>query len=231
MQKTIESIKSQTFEDFEVLIIDGKSSKETQEFLNTLESPFFYQSEKDSGIYDAMNKGISRSKGKWLYFLGAGDLFYNENILQDIFKDSSFQNINVISGKVIYTGNSKPFVYSKKKKVKNPSWSFSMWIRNGLHHQATFYKRELFDSKKYDLKYTILSDYWFNLLLYTNKEKCKLIDLVIANCNSEGVSKSGSWSLYKEEIDLKVALSSKFFTPLFYIIAWTKFALRKNIND
>ena len=81
LQKTIDSIKVQTFSDFEVWIIDGNSSIPIHSYLDTLESPFFYLSEKDQGIYDAMNKGISMAKGEWLYFLGAGDLLDNENIL------------------------------------------------------------------------------------------------------------------------------------------------------
>jgi putative colanic acid biosynthesis glycosyltransferase len=106
-----------------------------------------------------------------------------------------------------------------------------MWIRNGLHHQGTFYRKVLFTNKKYDLKYKTLSDYWFNLHVYKTKESCNLIDVIISKCNSEGVSKSGDWSLYQEEVYLKTALSSAFFSPFFYIIAFMKFVSRKIIND
>ena len=115
--------------------------------------------------------------------------------------------------------------------IKTPFWSFSMWIRNGLHHQGTFYKKTLFKDKKYPLKYRTLSDYWLNLYLYKNKIPCKIIETIIAKCNSDGVSKTGSWSIYKEEVDLKTSLSSVFFSPFFYIIAYMKFLSRKTIND
>ncbi len=231
MQKTIDSIKKQTFKDVEVWIIDGCSNKESQDFLKGLDAPFFYQSEKDNGIYDAMNKGISLSKGEWLYFLGSGDVLFNENILSAVFEKSNIELSRLIAGKIIYAGVKKPFIYSKNKMIKNPFWSFSMWFRNGLHHQGTFYKKELFLDYNYNLKYKTLSDYWFNLQLYKNKEKCKLIDFTIAKCNSDGVSKSGNWNVYREEISLKKSLSSVFYAPIFYIIAFSKYMSRKIVND
>lgn len=231
MQKTLNSIKNQTYKDFEVWVVDGNSGKATQEFLSNLKAPFFYQSEKDKGIYDAMNKGISLAKGEWFYFLGTDDQFYDKDVLLNIFENKTFENINIIAGKIIYEGDKKPFIYSKNKMVKDISWSSSMWIRNGLHHQGTFYKRTLFANKKYNLKYKTLSDYWFNLYLYKNKEICEIKDEVIAKCNSDGVSKSGKWEIYQEEINLKTDLSSQFFRPLFYIIALLKFLSRKIVND
>jgi glycosyltransferase involved in cell wall biosynthesis len=231
LKKTIDSIKKQAFKDFEVWIIDGDSNKETQDLLKSLEVPFFYQSEKDNGIYDAMNKGIYLSKGEWLYFLGAGDLLHNETVLSTIFEKSIVDTSRIIAGKIIYEGATNPFVYSKKKRIKNPFWSFSMWIRNGLHHQGTFYKRELFSDIKYDLEFKTLSDYWFNLSLYKQKEPCKIIDVLIAKCNSDGISKSGNWIIYKEEANLKKTLTSTLFAPLFYIIAFSKYVSRKIVND
>jgi glycosyltransferase involved in cell wall biosynthesis len=231
LQKSIESIQLQSFKDFEVWVIDGDSSAETQDYLRSLKAPFFYQTAKDTGIYDAMNKGVFLSKGEWLYFLGTGDVFYNKNVLNQVFENSLHENIGLIAGKIIYEGETKPFIYSKEKMVKNVSWSSFMWIRNGLHHQGTFYRNTLFTNSKYCLKYKILSDYWFNLYLYKNKETCTLIDVLIAECNSDGVSKSGRWSIYQEEVQLKTDLSSPFFRPFFYSIAVVKFLSRKMVND
>ena len=231
LQKTIISIKSQTFSNYEVWIIDGESSKETKEYLEHLEVPFFYQSEKDKGIYDAMNKGIAFSNGEWLYFLGAGDELYHESVLENCFLNRTLESVNLIAGNIVYEGNKTPFIYSKNKMTKNPSWSNAMWIRNGLHHQGTFYKKLLFLNTKYPLKYKTLSDYWLNLLLYKQNEKCLIIESTIAKCNSDGVSKSGNWNLYKEEVNLKTDLTSLLLKPIFYIVAFTKFLSRKIVND
>lgn len=231
MKDSIESIKKQSFLNFEVWIIDGGSSAETQHFLAELKAPFFYHSETDKGIYDAMNKGINLANGAWLYFLGAGDVLYDSNTLQNIFKNSIAKEVSLVVGKIIYEGGNKPFAYSKSKTIKNVHWSKRMWLTNGLHHQGTFYKKELFLNKKYNLKYKVLSDYHFNIQLLKSKTKCNILDTIVARCNSAGVSKLGDWTLYKEEVDLKTNLSSVFLKPFFYIIAFTKFLSRKIVND
>lgn len=231
MQKSISSIKEQTFKDYEVWVIDGGSSIETQNYLNDLEKPFFYQSRVDKGIYDAMNRGISLAKGDWLYFLGAGDILYNKNVFEDIFKSVSKKKESIIAGKIIYSGPTKPFIYSKHKMIKNIHWSKRMWLANGLHHQGTFYARALFKNRDYNLNYKTLADYHFNLKLFKDNIRCNILNLIIAECNSDGVSKTGDWEIYKEEVNLKTIESSPFLKPFFYIIAFTKFLSRKIVND
>ena len=230
MQKTINSIKEQSFKSYEVLIIDGNSNDKTKQYLKTLKAPFYYKSENDNGIFDAMNKGILIAKGDWYYFLGAGDFFYNNTILASIFNYQQNSKTDLISGCVEYYGKTKPFIYSKSKNVKTPSWSFFMWVRNGLHHQGTFYKSVLFKNVNYSLKYKILSDYHFNLCLYILKKECDILHETIAVCNSDGVSKSGNWHIYKEEIQLKIEKSSILLLPVFYFIALLKFLMRITVN-
>jgi hypothetical protein len=100
-----------------------------------------------------------------------------------------------------------------------------------LHHQSTFYKKELFDSLIYQLKYPVLADYWLNLYLYKKGFTCKIINNVVAKCNSDGVSKSGDWSIYQEEIQLKIDLSSLTFKPFCYTIAKIKYLFRKSLHE
>jgi glycosyltransferase involved in cell wall biosynthesis len=81
----IKSIIDQSFTDFEILVIDGLSTDNTPAFVSAFHSDKIkILSGKDSGVYDAMNKGIQHSQGKWLYFLGSDDALYNENVLQQI---------------------------------------------------------------------------------------------------------------------------------------------------
>ncbi|WP_348668474.1 glycosyltransferase [uncultured Polaribacter sp.] len=230
LKATIDSINRQTFRDFEVWIIDGKSSEETQDYLRTLSAPFFYKTQIDSGIYEAMNTGILEAKGDWLYFLGAEDVFCTPDTLRNVFKRQLAGRANLISGRIVYEGSTIPFVYSKKKRVKYPSWSFAMWIRNGLHHQGTFYRSSLFLAVEYKLEYKTLADYELNLQLYQKKETCILLEEVIAKCNSDGISKVGSWELYLEEIALKLALSSPIFLPIFYILVFIKYMSKKIVT-
>ncbi len=230
MQKTLDSIKTQIFKGFEVLIIDGNSSKDTQDYLSKLKAPFFYTSQNDKGIYDAMNKGIIESKGEWLFFLGSGDVFYNDDVLAIVFS-SIKENHSLVSGKVRYSGNTRPFIYSNYKTIKKPTWSYTMWFRNGLHHQGTFYRKNVFLETVYNLNYKILSDYWFHIYLFKKKTPCEILDVLITTCNSDGVSKKGYWKIYQEEISLKINLSSVFLAPLFYVISIVKYFLRKIINE
>jgi glycosyltransferase involved in cell wall biosynthesis len=229
--RTVNSLQKQCYKNVEIWIIDGESKDGSINFLRELDEHFNFISEKDNGLYDAMNKGISLSKGKWLYFLGSGDILLNENVLEEVFKNPIKEDEFIIAGKVLYSGNTKPFIYSKNKLEKKPSWSFAIWLRNGLHHQGTFYRKDVFLENKYNLKYKTLSDYWFNLFLFNKKMKCKILDITISECNSDGVSKLGGWKLYKEEVNLKTNQSSILFSPIFYTISIIKYLLRKIIND
>lgn len=231
LKKSIESIKNQIFKDYEVWIIDGGSDLDTQNYLSTLEKPFYYQSRVDKGIYDAMNKGIQLAKGDWLYFLGSDDVLFDENSLNTVFCNTNVNAASIIAGKVVYSGSQPAFIYNAKKKVKEVFWSNFMWIRNGLHHQSTFYKKEIFETVKYNLKYPVLADYWLNLYLFKHGFSCKVVHAIIAKCSADGISKSGDWTIYKEEINLKIALSNKVLKPLFYCIAKIKYSFRKRLHD
>jgi len=143
LKKSIDSIQQQDFKDYEVWILDGGSSLDTQNYLSNLEKPFYYQSRVDEGIYDAMNKGIQLAKGDWLYFLGSGDVFNTSTVLMSIFSIKKNIKNEIIAGKVRYEGIKNPFILNVTQKVKNVYWSPLMWVRNGLHHQGTFYKKNI----------------------------------------------------------------------------------------
>ena len=215
LQKTIDSIKAQTFSDFEVWIIDGNSSISIHSYLDTLESPFFYLSEKDQGIYDAMNKGISKAKGEWLYFLGAGDLLDNENVLGVVAKKLNV-NLDILYGNIRY--DTTKFI---------SKFSSLLWIKNSLHHQSVFYNKKLFTKIKYEITYKVLADYDFNLNLYSKNIKAEKIDAMIANCDKEGISKDYNLSLYRAELKLKKAHLNSAYYPLLLLLVAFKFTVRK----
>ena len=217
----MQSIQNQSLNNFEVWVIDGGSNYETQEYLKILSKPFNYISESDKGIYDAMNKGIIKSKGEWLYFLGSGDLLTSNTILEKLTKELELK-FDLIIGEINYSLKTT----SKNFKSK---WSFLLWIKNTTHHQSIFYNKTVFKEKLYNTEYKVLSDYDFNLSLYTKKSKVKTISTVIALCEPYGVSKNYNWSLYKEEIRLKTNNSVVFFKPFFTIIVLLKFLVRKII--
>ena len=129
----MKSIQNQNFENFEVWIIDGASTDGTQEYLKTLGPRFNYISEKDSGIYDAMNTGIKKSLGEWLYFLGSDDRFSNDSVLEEVFSTKCDEEIQILVGNI---------EYSKGLRFQS-EFSSKLWYKNTVHHQSVFYKKEL----------------------------------------------------------------------------------------
>ena len=102
LNQALKSIVNQTFKDIEVLIMDGLSSDKTVEiaekFKQDLPQIQIY-SDKDNGIYDAMNKGIKKAKGEWIYFMGSDDTFYENKTLQN-FKDLEKLELDILYGNV-----------------------------------------------------------------------------------------------------------------------------------
>ena len=85
IEETILSVINQSFDNFEFLIIDGGSTDDTINVIKKFQHKIdYWKSEPDSGIYDAMNKGVKSAKGEFIYFLGGDDLLFNSNVLGDL---------------------------------------------------------------------------------------------------------------------------------------------------
>ncbi len=230
MKECIKSIKGQTYSNFEVWIIDGASSDGTYDYLKTLEPPFNWISEKDNGVYEAMNKGIELSKGEWLYFLGADDIFFDKDTLASIFKANIDSKFDLIIGSVRYNFSVQDSLFLKKNDGNvSSSWSKKMWIKNTLHHQGILYKKSLFEKQYYSIKYKILADYALNLNLYEKGIKAFTTEQIIAVCGTNGLSKGYHWKMYQEEISLKTNQSSIVLQPLFFVISSIKYLIKKQI--
>ncbi len=181
IEKTCQSIASQTWQDFEWIVIDGGSEKWCTSILEKYKSKMaYYISEKDKGIYNAMNKGILQAKGEYLSFMNAGDCYHDEMVLFDVFNNNSFSD-DIIYGKecrLLKDGTS--FVIGKKNDFKSAlSWQYKYYL---LRHQASFIKRELFDKfGLYDLQYKSASDFeMFFRVLYINNGSSVFYNRVIS---------------------------------------------------
>lgn len=228
LRESINSIQNQSFTDYEVLVIDANSSDGTKGYLKSLIPPIFFVSESDQGIYDAMNKGIALSKGDWIYFMGCDDQLFESRTLQTVFEQEIDRDISLIIGKVQYEySDSDSYWIKRNKGLFEPSWSSKIWLKNTIHHQGIFYKKEVFLTQTYSLDYKVLSDYDLNLKLYRSNLKVKMLDQIIAISRTEGVSKNYDWQLYNEEINLKSNQGSLIFRPLFYMLGLGKYMLKK----
>ena len=139
LKKTIESVVSQTFDNIEYIIIDGASTdKSIDVILSHKDKISYWVSEPDTGIYNAMNKGIRKANGDYLLFLNSGDYLVDETVIESVFVERPQSDIvccrcNVSQdGKVIWVSNPPQRV------------TFATLFFQGLNHQSTFIKRSLF---------------------------------------------------------------------------------------
>ena len=150
LKKTYNSIKEQSHHDFEWLIIDGGSDDGSHEYLDSIN--VHYLSEKDKGIYDAMNKGIKRASGQYYIFMNAGDAFEANHTLGELFKRLEGKPCDFIYGDAAEDIDGK--IYFKRAR---PHYK----INQGMftHHQAMIYNQSLFQSLKYNQDFEIAADY------------------------------------------------------------------------
>jgi putative colanic acid biosynthesis glycosyltransferase len=178
LEASIQSVINQTYENIEYIIIDGGSTDNTTKLIKRYKDKVdYWVSEKDSGVYDAMNKGIDASNGDFLFFLGADDLLA-DNILGKIFNDLKNKYV-LVYGNVQY--NTGSFVKSK--------FSYKTYLHNTIHHQAAFYDKNLFKNFRYDKKYKISADYELNLIIFLKyKQNTLYMNNTFSICGDGGIS-------------------------------------------
>lgn len=196
LAKTIDSVLSQTFKDFEWIVIDGDSTDGSRELIESHTSDFAYwSSEPDNGVYNAMNKGLAHVHGDYVQFLNSGDLLYENTTLEKIF--------SLINGKHdIYYGD---MVQVNKNEKLNPitypdELGFFFFPYNNICHQATFYRRQLFDDNHYDESFSIVSDWAMNLKLLFNGYSFKHISQFVVYYENSGKSKTADQKHHEERI-------------------------------
>jgi predicted O-linked N-acetylglucosamine transferase (SPINDLY family)/glycosyltransferase involved in cell wall biosynthesis len=159
---TAKSVLDQRGVDFEWIIVDGVSIDGTLDLIKAINDPRVdFISERDSGIYDAMNKGISRARGEYLCFMNADDQFFSESVLADI--AAGIQNNTDIE--IIYSNFVKVLDENKTEEFKYPFPINFEWLsRSNFCHQATFYRKSLFEKLgRYDVSFKLLADYKWNV--------------------------------------------------------------------
>lgn len=195
IKEAIDSVIQQTYNNIELIIIDGKSTDGTLEIVQEYRKHIKHLiSEKDDGIYDAMNKGLALASGEWVYFLGADDKLKQNNTLELLFQGS---NIDHNNNKLIFGD----VINEKNKKIKSRLNS-KILLHNTLHHQSCFYKKELFSEFRYNKQMKMMADYELNLIAYLNNYKYLKVNQVVAICRDGGVSTSKyNFSIYLSETD------------------------------
>ena len=184
---TVASVLSQRKGLYEFLVIDGGSTDDTLAYLRAQGPALRYVSEPDDGIYDAMNKGIRLTSGKFLYFLGAGDRLLPgvlETVAAEIRKlpyQGQTSRPMLLYGNVDWSGYSRPY---------DGRFNRFKLLRRNICHQAIFYQRSVFERLGfYNTKYRSFADWEFNIRCFNTQGIHKrYIPLRIANYEGSGKS-------------------------------------------
>jgi glycosyltransferase involved in cell wall biosynthesis len=181
--KTVESIVNQTFQDFEFIIIDGGSSDGSLEIIKEFSDKIdYWVSEPDRGIYNAMNKGVMAASGEYCNFMNSGDCFYDGNILEKVFKNTTSADILIGKAKT-----SQRIIFPPQ----NPTFNY-FYTRKSINHQAAFVKRYLLIKYPYDdINLKIVSDwkFFFDAFIIDNCSY-KSIDEFVVKFDDNGIGSS-----------------------------------------
>lgn len=183
--KTVGSVVSQTWQEFEYIIIDGASSDNSTLVIKQFsENIDYWISEPDHGVYQAMNKGIRKATGEYLLFLNSGDFLVDADVLLKVFSypytgDILCAKCNMSDkGEIVWTSN-PPEVYR-----------LSHFYEATIAHQSTFIKRSLFEEYglyREDLQLKSDMEFWIRTIIL-GKATTQKIDLIISDYNLEGMS-------------------------------------------
>lgn len=157
IEKTIKSVLNQTFSDFEYIVIDGNSTDGSKDVVLKYQDKLAYWvSEPDSGIYNAMNKGINAAKGDYLLFVNSGDVLVDDAAILNICSEKL--NEDIVAFDCFLERNNK--IMGRRTHIEQPTLFYV--YKNGLKHQSTFIRRTLFEKMgHYEEKYEIAGDYEF----------------------------------------------------------------------
>jgi glycosyltransferase involved in cell wall biosynthesis len=231
--ETLRSAVTQSYKNIELVIVDGASKDKTLEVAKQFQSHIgTLISEPDKGIYDAMNKGIKAAKGEWVYFLNAGDSFYDDRVLEDIFTKHDLTHTDLIYAKVQTKNEPTGIDY-----ITGESITFSdFFSRYPICHQATFTRKTAFaEIGFYDIQYRLVADTeWFARFFKTQPYKALFIDRVIAFYDIQGTTYHKRMQGYKEYLHFgskhfPFSISTK--NQLFYPLLWLKVKMIRSFQN
>lgn len=192
--KTAESVINQTFDDFEWIVIDGDSNDGSKELIEKYSSRIAYGvSEKDEGIYNAMNKGILKARGEYILFLNSGDWLFSDNILSECSLQEHHED--VLYGEISFCHNG--IEYQKSKLPDTLGMTFLTLNFIG-HSSNCFIKRLRLLEFPYDEKLKIVSDWKFYIQTALAGATFKHLNLCIGCYDLSGISERNRELSWKE---------------------------------
>lgn len=203
LERTMQSVLAQSCKNYEYIIVDGGSKDSTVDIVRRLEPQFegrlSWRSEPDKGLYDAMNKGIARAKGDFLWFVNAGDEIYAPETLAHIV-EAAKDDTDIVYGKACIV-NAEGVKVSEHHKVTPPDLQRKHFL-NGLvvSHQAILVRRSI--AANYDTHYRICADYDWVVRAVTASRKNVYLDEYVCKFLTEGVSQKQRKRAWKERFHI-----------------------------
>lgn len=226
LDHTLASIFSkQSSYSFEVLIMDNLSTDNPRQYIdNYPEGSIVYHSEQDSGIYDAMNKGIKLAKGNWLIFFGAGD-----KLLIDAVNQIKFNQLK--KSKLIYANT----LLLKNGKIYDGEFDLLKLMKRNISHQAIFYNHSVFkELGNFDTNFKITADYIFNLKIFMwTSVEMQYFPLVVSHFMGGGLSDVVRDDFFQDNkllIINKLVFKNLNWRNLYSLIKYDMYYLKKYIR-
>ena len=196
LEETTSSVLSQTYADKEMIVIDGGSTDGSAEYIEANKDKFSYSvSEKDNGIYNAMNKGVLHASGDYVIFMNSGDRFFNSDVLKDVF-DGKEIPFDIVYGCTLCSPEpGKAFLRRPHALDVMQKYRIS-----AMCHQSTFIKCSLMKEVGYDEHYKLLGDYAFFYYCYQQGSSFQEVNKIISIYDTIGASSNpkNRWQTYKE---------------------------------
>lgn len=184
LQTALDSVLCQKFRHFEILIMDSVSRDNTLAIAHASaqrDERIRVFSEPDKGVYDAMNKGIEKARGRWILFLGSDDRLHDEKVLQSFFSVPGCDDFDLVYGNV---------VSPSYKGAYDGEFNFEKLLRRNIPHQAIFYKKDLFGLiGSFAVHYKGYADWDLNIRCFKNdRARVRYIGLLVAYFGADGIS-------------------------------------------
>lgn len=216
IKETCLSVLSQNYDDFEYVIVDGGSKDNTNTIIDEMKVVaehkgihFTNISEKDNGIYDAMNKGAKLASGEYIIYMNAGDYFYDNIVLSETAKHLE-SNVDILYGET-------EMVYNWGRIINKPNNVQSLKNPMPFIHQSCLTRRELLLENPFDLKYKITADH--NLYYQLLKKGANFVSVPIKFSTYDvrtGLSATSPLAIQREHAEIH-GLTKYWWYPLMYI--------------
>ena len=216
IESTISSVLEQTYQQIEYIIVDGMSTDGTYEIVSYYANTVKVIHEQDSGIYDAMNKGINSATGEYIYFLNSGDILADREIIKKVADIVLKEKPVLLCGNVNYVYSDGKVIlhnYSSRKMLN----FFNLATGITVCHQAIFARTDIMKSKCFDISYTLWADQEFIAYCLNYKYKVVYLNEIICNFDAHGFSSGeDKRGISRKECDR----INKKYNRRWYLIFW-----------